>query len=1084
MRHAGQKADVLGPSWEEDTIYCEATCAPEDVFYEGSDDEDYDDLTSRRLRYEAAGQRFLDGSTPLLLTATLKGPFDTSSGWINPWRSKHRTTGTMKGTRTSPEKLSRQSTHKRNISIPETIDVGPHDSMECHLPSPESLKQAPVADIHPYLEEDELAMVQNWRTAVQPVAKDQFWAATPKGNISERKRKARGSEWLRKLVSKRRRTELMELESINMPVPRRPGFREEGSSNRLGPNTSFCSAPGQLPSSAATATRFLLGHDGASFQSARDTDDDDELLDSVHVSFSSAPSRLQSPSKRLSPHRNAKRTVYKSRGSEDELSLDNVAMRAAATLSSPVSQQRFSQVLPRKSPRHSLSQQALAKQSPSLPPSSLTSMVYEDVADEYEMGEGDEQFETQKDESFCFRMPSKLTSAADSPVDVANQPDVIEGESWSGLSSSDQTELQPLHIAEGECVESKDQGPKIDTLSIAPDTGIVEIDRVGVSSELSSLISNDFEGFDVEAPSEADVEMASDSDTANVSHTTNSSDAASKPSYEAEDDIGVEVTNNQPGFQQVVSNEQPYHATETEDQSMSEDDTSEEDGSEESEEGSNDGTDDNIPSQVSEHEAAESVPERPIEHLQPGPLSLLKNSVKRFAPKTSWARLSLAESISSPTPTPDNEIDESSHTIIPDRVLEISTPGEVLSEHSEAANAASELAEQAHDDMDVEKSITASTPNSQASSPLPQRSEHSQEVLEHNDAMKADDANQESIPLSVSQQSPWAGTKLSQFAMPPANHIIQDAEDLSKPQVIDDASTIASTPAQIPWEISTKLPDVPQDHTPSTDNADQLSALHELATTSSSSQLQNCSTISTTPAITPAVALRATTPEPQFSVKSFASFMSPSPERRPRNSRRATWRDSGSRLPSTQGILASATKNPWGLTVSQRRVSWAQLPHEMSSPTTGDVIPSPLEARGRQLSPPPAIPIAELPTSEDAKFHDHFTAVARQTKGLRQRLLPTASQRTLGSPEAQAMAEAFLAVDQLRKPSLGGQSMDNAGSQRESERTQESQEPLDIVEDVIREMGGYLDTWNVDTELDIARKSSSMQAPQLTQSPW
>ncbi|KAH6999677.1 hypothetical protein EDB80DRAFT_650669 [Ilyonectria destructans] len=1006
MRDADQKADVFGPSWEEDTIYCEATCAPEDVFYEGSDDEDYDDPTSRRLRYEAAGQRFLDGSTPLLLTATLKGPFDRSSGWTNPWRSKHRTAGTTLGTRTSPEKPSRQSKHQRNVSIPETIQVGPQDSMECHLPSPESLKQAPVADIHPYLEEEELAMVQNWRTAVQPVAKDGFWAVTPTGNRSERKRKARGSEWLRKLVSKRRRTELMESGSIDTPIPRRAGFHEEDSGIHLGLNTSFSSVPDRLPSSATASTRFLRRHDG----------------------------------KRFSPNRNRKRAAYETKESEDELSLDKAAMKAAATLSSPVSQQRFSQVLPQKSPRHTLSQRVLAKQSPNPPTSSLTSMMSEDF------GEESVQFETQRDESFCFRMPSKTTN-----TDEIDQNDVMETESWSGLSSSDDTKVEPLSVAD-DCLESKVQSPRINSPSVPPDSGAMEINKDEVSSELSSLVSEDFAGFDVDA-SGADAEMASDSDALKASDTASVSDTASEPTSEARDAIAKDVANEQHLFQDV-SNEQPYEiqATEIQGQSMSQDDISD-DGSEEQEEESDDGTNNDVPSQVSfsqvsEHEASEqeildSVPSRQVKPLQSGPLRLLKDSVKRFVPKTSWAMLSsLTGPVSSPAPTTETEPNESSH-----------------------------------------KSIT-STPRSQASSPMSEPSER-QTTFVQNDQMEVDNASQEATPLPVSQQSPWTEARLSQMALLPANHVVQD---LDTPQKIDDASTIASTPVQTPWAISAKLPGVPQDHTPSIDNSDRLSALHRLATTSSSSQMQNHSTTSVTPAITPAIGLRATTPEPQFSVKSFASFMSPSPERRPRNSKRASWRDSGSRLPSTQGILASATKNPWDVDMSQRRasrISWAPLPHETSSPTTGDAMPSSLEeAKVRQTSPPPPTPIAELPAHEDDRFGKHFAAVVCRTKGGQKRLLPSASQRTLNSPEVHAMAETFLAVDQLRNPGVEGQSPDPAGSQCQSERIQESQEPLDIVEDVIREMGGYLDTWNVDMELDQARKASNMQMPQLAQSPW
>ncbi|KAH6608229.1 hypothetical protein Trco_004542 [Trichoderma cornu-damae] len=73
------------------SIYCEAVSQPQDIYYEGSEDEDYDDAVTRRQRCEAAGQQFLAGRAPLLLSATLRGPFGEESGWVNPWRSKHRT---------------------------------------------------------------------------------------------------------------------------------------------------------------------------------------------------------------------------------------------------------------------------------------------------------------------------------------------------------------------------------------------------------------------------------------------------------------------------------------------------------------------------------------------------------------------------------------------------------------------------------------------------------------------------------------------------------------------------------------------------------------------------------------------------------------------------------------------------------------------------------------------------------------------------------------------------------------------------------------------------------------------------------
>jgi hypothetical protein len=220
-------------------------------------------------------------------------------------------------------------------------------------------------------------------------------------------------------------------------------------------------------------------------------------------------------------------------------------------------------------------------------------------------------------------------------------------------------------------------------------------------------------------------------------------------------------------------------------------------------------------------------------------------------------------------------------------------------------------------------------------------------------------------------------------------------------------------------------------------------------------------------AATPVMAL---TPEPQFSVKSFASFRSLSPERSSQRAKRAVWMKSGSGLPSTQAILASATKNPWENKSSERRVSFAPLPNwrnpESSMPTT----PCPPLAR-RQGSPPPDTPVSELPTEEGAKFQKHFNAVSHGPIIRRnRRLLPSESQLTVGSPIPDAMAGAFLAADQLRQPST---LPDPAKSDRE---TDESQDPFDMVADIMLEEFDCVGGMNIAT-----------QSPILTQgqqSPW
>ncbi|KAL5347260.1 hypothetical protein ACLOAV_007569 [Pseudogymnoascus australis] len=66
-----------------------ALCFDDEVLYEGSDEE-YSSLAKaeRQKRREAIELRYLAGHAPLIMSAQLRGPFDKNSGWVNPWRSK------------------------------------------------------------------------------------------------------------------------------------------------------------------------------------------------------------------------------------------------------------------------------------------------------------------------------------------------------------------------------------------------------------------------------------------------------------------------------------------------------------------------------------------------------------------------------------------------------------------------------------------------------------------------------------------------------------------------------------------------------------------------------------------------------------------------------------------------------------------------------------------------------------------------------------------------------------------------------------------------------------------------------------
>lgn len=148
-------------------IYCEAPQNPDDVLCPGSDDEAYGSPTERRMRYEAQARRFLEGKPVFLLSASLRGPFDRKSGWVNPWRSKS-TSRTKSAHRRRPP-ASKRATADQNASN------GAFSSSVCAQPSPESNTVPPrEAKAAPrYMDDESFRRVWDWRDKVLAEAQDQ-----------------------------------------------------------------------------------------------------------------------------------------------------------------------------------------------------------------------------------------------------------------------------------------------------------------------------------------------------------------------------------------------------------------------------------------------------------------------------------------------------------------------------------------------------------------------------------------------------------------------------------------------------------------------------------------------------------------------------------------------------------------------------------------------------------------------------------------------------------------------------------------------------------------------------------------------
>ncbi|KAG5924626.1 hypothetical protein E4U61_007755 [Claviceps capensis] len=275
----------------DDFMYSESYCERQDIFYEGSEDERYQCPSERRLRYEAAGQRFLNGQVPTLISASLEGPFDSATGWTNPWTSKRNkvVVRKTKDRTRSEQRASQRSSTKIHRTQQSTFLPS---AGECHLPSPESLKQAPQSQDCSFLRTEKLATVKRWREKLDnaPSDYDSFWDGN-KSNLSPsvRKRRASGAEWLK-----------------NAPLKR----HKSGVKTRRGKRSS-------------------------------QDDDVDELMSGVpsasfdHAKSYTSPSTRRQLSKTVSRCSSAKTTEE----FDDELSLKKAA---AATLSSPVSLQNAS----------------------------------------------------------------------------------------------------------------------------------------------------------------------------------------------------------------------------------------------------------------------------------------------------------------------------------------------------------------------------------------------------------------------------------------------------------------------------------------------------------------------------------------------------------------------------------------------------------------------------------------------------------------------------------------------------------------------------------------------------------------------
>ncbi|KAF3025650.1 hypothetical protein E8E14_013470 [Neopestalotiopsis sp. 37M] len=220
----------------DEPIYCAAYDDGEEVLYLGFDEAlTQPERVAQRLRYEEHALRFLRGQRPRLISAALRGPFDQASGWRNPWLAARQASNRQgcapnDSYKAHPAKVTSASakaiiqTHQDDVE--DLVNTAPalQDSMQCHLPSPQSNRELELAD-NTHFDSSSRSRIRDWAKNVHrdTLERDDFWAPDvgtddASDGSSTTKRPAK-QDWLKSKLNKRRRTENLSFASVSTPTP-------------------------------------------------------------------------------------------------------------------------------------------------------------------------------------------------------------------------------------------------------------------------------------------------------------------------------------------------------------------------------------------------------------------------------------------------------------------------------------------------------------------------------------------------------------------------------------------------------------------------------------------------------------------------------------------------------------------------------------------------------------------------------------------------------------------------------------------------------------------------------------------------
>ncbi|KAM0480293.1 hypothetical protein ACHAPX_004124 [Trichoderma viride] len=983
-------------------IYCEAVLQPQDVYYEGSEDEDYDSAEARRQRYEAAGQRFLEGNVPFLLSATLKGPFEKESGWVNPWRSKGRTANSH-NSRESDDVIVHSTPKRPATSTTVEHAIEALKGAECALPSPESLKQAPFTSISSHLLETKHDRRPN---------NDEFWTTNSPSKTP--KRKSKSSPGSDSVAKKRQRTRSTELE-IETPTPRKNLTPKRDATPR-GARTSRANSDASSIYLHIRELTSQLPPPGSQDLSSEDADTDTD--DGHHETISTRSSvDLPSANTRRTPKKDSPRKILSVNENLSTSLLSPFSQRSSRGVSSPLSISPAQTPTKRKAASSIFSGRRRASGDLSTP--SETSANLTGLAD-LEMLSVDNNNSEELDDAALIER--QLQDELSSPK---------ESETSNGGHHSTATDTIPASLRTSEPSSEESQSGEEKTVETPKAKKAKKVDSLDSPIPNHDTPRGRLKLFRATHPSRTVDPLIYD-DTAGFDQpTSRSGNTASLNSQQSLPSQKTSINSLKPNKSQPIGR----GPTKT----------------------------------ISPYKSS------PLRSLSPrnGRINswpALKKMVQPYMSSLQKSRAASADATrhsqeeNNQLSNENEQEKEAKETLLPPVSNTSASPPSPNEDVTDKDYESDNTIGDAQELVDHVASTSSSTLHS------------SNPPIDVAASVEVVNSTQGDVPLSILQAELSLATPEMSTDLQPSMPVEQAISDVIASQTNMDTLEKPSEPSSIAPVADGDRSENRQEHQEET---------HRPAEAVTKSHLLPSQVPQPPPTVLPEpleeISKRPATPEPQFAVASFSTFMSPSP-----NLRRQRFYFSGPGLSGTasktQGTLLSCIKRSWGSTISKKRVSWAPLPHE-GSDSSGEDVPSGTDTsssmtrgRDRAVSPPPPPSMGSSSDSlmeEDFKFGLHFAAVADRSKGINPQGTPAVLESKTPSPDRQGPAEKVDAP-QVKKNSFATKTATKTWDH-------DDEDPTDIVQDIFNDMDDFLQVWDVDAELDEARKVDKTRASGVTE---